>query len=127
MADTVFVTEAGLGIITNRIKGAGDEPLHVGWGTGGATVAATTDAGLVTASAETRTASTSSQQTTLRTNDTYQVHATLTSLSSQTISEVGLFDSSSTGSLFLRGTFTGIALNTGDSIAFTVKTQFKST
>ena len=127
MADTVFVTTAGLGIITERLRGSGGEPLYMGWGTGGATVAATTDTGLVTASVESRALSTSAQSTTLYANDTYQAVTTLTSLSAQTISEVAMFNNLSTGSCFLRATFTNIGLNIGDSIKFTNSIQFDST
>jgi hypothetical protein len=36
-----FVVDTGLGITTNRFKGAGTEPLNVGWGTGAGTTART--------------------------------------------------------------------------------------
>ena len=42
------VVDGGLGITTNRLKGAGTEPLHVGWGTGAGT-AAVGDTSLFTA------------------------------------------------------------------------------
>jgi hypothetical protein len=76
------VTNTGKGIVTNRLKGAGTEPVNVGWGTGAGTAAATdttlfTEA-LVTLAAGTsdHTAGTSTQQTTTTTSDTYQVVAT---------------------------------------------------
>jgi hypothetical protein len=127
MADAAFVTHAGLDILTGRIKGTGTEPLYMGWGTGGATAANSTDTGLVTAAAETRATSTSSQQTTTQTNDTYRSQCTIVSLSGQTISEVALFNHTSTGTCFLRGTFTGKALDAGDGIQFTIDTKFVST
>jgi hypothetical protein len=33
------VTNAGRDIVTNRIKGAGTEPLNIGWGTAAGTAA----------------------------------------------------------------------------------------
>lgn len=125
-----FVTNNGLGIITNRIKGAGTEPLNVGWGTGAGTTAKTdtslfTEA-LVSLAAGTtdHTAGTSTQQTTTTTNDTYQVVATRTATGAGTVTNAGLWDAASGGTLFLKGDFTGIGLSSGDSIQFTVKAVF---
>ena len=120
MADVVRVVNGGLGIVTSRIKGNGAaEPNLIRWGTGGGTAAAVTNTSLETVSAETTVTGTSSLVTTTVENDTYQVVGTMTSESEQTINEVGLFSSTT---LFLRGTFSGIALNTDDSIEFTIKT-----
>lgn len=117
------VTNAGKGIITNRLKGAGTEPNYLAWGTGAGT-AAITDTTLFTESTEARVAGTSTQQTTTTTNDTYQVVGTMTAAGARTITNAGLFDASTSGNLFMKGDFTGVALNTGDSIAFTMKVQF---
>ena len=92
---------------------------HVGWGTGAGTddKAATT---LATAAAEARTAGT------VTTNGSgasakYQVVATITCASAgKTITNAGNFDASTAGNLIVHGDFTGIALNVGDSIAFTI-------
>src|SRR5262245_48066319 len=109
---TVVVND-GLGITTNRIKGAGTEPLNAGWGTGTQTTALVTDTGLgpttveravdLTATTGTRTAGTSTQQTTNTTNDTYQVVATRTATASGAVTCAGLFDNATigSGSLFL--------------------------
>lgn len=88
------LTAKGRDILTNRIKAGGTEPLNVGWGNNpNSLTAAATDVALFKPAAEARVAGTSTQQTTTTANDTYQVIATITSLSGQTISEVGLFDS----------------------------------
>lgn len=116
------VTNAGKAIITNRIKGSGTEPNYIAWGTGAGTAAAT-DTTLFTESSESRVAGTSTQQTTTTTNDTYQVVGTMTATGSRTITNAGLFDASTSGNLFMKGDFTGVALNTNDSIAFTMKVQ----
>jgi hypothetical protein len=117
------IADTGLAIVTNRIKGAGTEPVHIGWGTGAGT-AAVADTTLFTEAAESRTTGTSSRVTTNTANDTYQVEGTITSLSGQTITNAGLFDAATTGNLFLKGDFSGIALLTGESIAFTMKAVF---
>ena len=117
-----LLVNTGKAVVTNRIKGAGTEPNYVAWGTGAGTTSAT-DTTLFTETG-TRSAGTSTQQTTSTTNDTYQVVGTLTAVGSVTITNAGLFDASTVGNLFVKGDFTGIALTTGDSIQFTFKTQF---
>ncbi len=123
LAMVSVLTNAGRDILTNRIKGSGTEPNYIGWGTGSGGGAGST--GLVAAAAEARTAGTSTRVTTSVTNDTYQVVGTITVAGAgKTISEVGLFDAAAAGNLFIYADFTGIALNVGDSIAFTIKLQF---
>jgi hypothetical protein len=121
-----FVVDGGLDVTTNRIKGAGTEPLHIGWGTGaGTTTRADTSLfteALVTLAAggTDHTAGTSSRITTNTTNDSYRVTGTRTATGAGTVTNAGLFDAASGGNLFLKGDFTGIGLASGDSIAFTV-------
>jgi hypothetical protein len=117
-----LLVNTGKAVVTNRIKGSGTEPSYVAWGTGAGTTAAT-DTTLFTETG-TRVAGTSTQQTTSTTNDTYQVVGTQTAGSSLTITNAGLFDASTSGNLFVKGDFSGIALTSGDSIQFTFKTQF---
>lgn len=126
------LVNAGRAILTNRIKAGGTEPLQIGWGTGAGTAAATdttlfteTDVDLVTTTG-TRTAGTSTQQTTTVTNDTYRVVGTRTATGAGTVTNAGLWDNGTIGSgnLFAKGDFTGIALGNGDAIAFTFNLQF---
>lgn len=117
------LANAGKAIVTNRLKGAGTEPLHVAWGTGAGT-AAITDTTLFTESAETRVAGTSTQQTTTVTNDTYRVVGTITASATRAITNAGLFDASTSGNLFVKGDFSTINLSSGDSIQFTINTSF---
>lgn len=126
------VTDTGLGIVTNRIAGSGTEPKYIGWGTAAGT-AAVTDTTLFTekdvdlsATSGTRTTGTSSQQTTTTTSDTYRVTGTRTATGAGTVTNAGLFDNATiaSGSLFLKGDFTGIGLASGDSIAFTINCVF---
>jgi hypothetical protein len=123
-----FVVDGGLDIVTNRIKGAGTEPLNVGWGTAAGTTARTDTTlfteklvDLTTSAGTDHTAGTSSRVTTNTTNDTYQVVATRTATGAGTVTNAGLFDAASGGNLFLKGDFTGIGLASGDSIQFTIK------
>lgn len=120
MATVVKVTATGRGIISDRIKGDGTEPKNISWGTG-TTAPVDGDTDLETAAAESEVAGTSSIQTTTTADDTYRVVGTLTSASTQTISEAVLKDTA--GTLFMRGTFTGISLDNGDSIQFTMEAQ----
>lgn len=120
------ITAAGDGVISNRINGAGTIPSYLAWGTGTQATPKTA----TTLSAETtttndpgyaRVAGTVSLTTTTYTNDTFQVVGTLTAGAALTITEAGLFDAVTVGNLFLYGSFTGIALNTNDSIQFTMQ------
>lgn len=117
-------TNAGKAIVSNRIKGSGTEPNQIAWGTGAGTAAAA-DTTLFTEASEARVAGTSSQVTTTVTNDTYQVVGTMTVAGAgKTITNAGLFDAASAGNMLVKGDFTGIALNVGESIAFTFKLSF---
>jgi len=123
---TVF-TNVGKGITTGRIKGVGSgagatEPSYVAWGTGAGT-AAVTDTTLFSETG-TRTLGTSTQQTTSTTNDTYQVVGTISAGGALTITNAGLFDALTSGNLYMKGDFTGVALTTGESIQFTMKVQY---
>lgn len=125
-----FVVNLGPGIIANRMSAAGTEPLNIGWGTGAGTTAKA-DSTLftevlvnMTAGGTDHTVGTASRVTTTNTLDTYQVTGTRAATAAGTITNAGLFDAASGGTLFLKGDFTGIGLANGDSIAFTVKCQF---
>src|SRR5262245_12662764 len=89
------VTRKGLEMIVRLLQSLGSQPLNVSWGTNPSSVsnATGTDVGMFKESSESRTAGTASTVTTTTTNDTFQVVGTITSTGSQTIAEVGLFDS----------------------------------
>jgi hypothetical protein len=121
MADVMLVTNVGLGIVNNRMKAEGTEPNYIAWGIG-TTAPAAADTALASASAEARTAGTSSLVTTSTTNDTYQVVGSITcTAAAKAITEVGLFDAATVGNLFVRGTFSAINVSIGDSVQFTIK------
>ena len=126
-----FVVNAGLDNTTNRLKGAGTEPLNIGWGTGAGTTAKgdTTLFGerlvdLATAAGTDHTVGASSRVLTTVANDSYQVTGTRTATGAGTVTNAGLFDAASGGNLFLKGDFTAIGLNAGESIAFTIKAVY---
>lgn len=118
-----LLVNTGKAIVTNYLAGgAATQPKYVAWGTGAGTTALT-DTTLFT-EIGTRVTGTATQQTTTTTSDTYQVIGTATATGTVTITNAGLFDAVSSGNLFVKGDFTGIALTSGDSIQFTIKTQF---
>jgi len=130
MAATV-VTNVGKGIIAKRMFGATptqSEPKFIAWGTSGssdANVADTTIAnGGYTEGPESRVTGTGSAVTTTNTNDTHQIVGTITASAGRTVTVAGVLDASTSGNLYVKGNFTGIVLNTGDSIQFTFKVQF---
>lgn len=117
------VTNVGKGIFTGQmLTTASAKTTYVGWGTGAGTAAATSTTLFVEA-AETRVAVTTTQQLTTTANDTFQAVGTITASGAKTITNAGIFDALTTGNLVALGDFTGVALNNGDSIAFTFKIQ----
>lgn len=124
-----MIVNTGLALISNLLKGGTNAyPQYIGWGTG-ATAPASGDTQLGNERSETRVAGTMSQATTTTANDTFKVVGVLTCAgTTATITEVGLFDTSGTGTgnMLMRGTFTGIALSVGDSIQFTINNVITS-
>jgi len=120
------VTDVGLALVTDRVMGVGGNPPRwLDWGTG-AGVAAVTDAALFTESTESRVSGTMSRETVSTTNDTYQVVGTITANGTKTITNVGVLDVSSkaSGILFFHADFAGVLLQAGESIEFTLQSQF---
>lgn len=100
-------------------------PKYLAWGTGAGTSAATDTTLFTETTDETRVTGTPSVVTTTTTNDTYQVVATQTvATTGKTITNVGLFNASTVGSLFIKSDFTGVALAVGEAIQFTMQGVF---
>jgi hypothetical protein len=103
----------------DRLSGVSALDGHfIGWGTGAGT-AAKADSTLFTEAAETRATAT------ITTNGTsssakYQAVATLVSLSVQTITNAANFTAVSAGIMIVKGDFTGVPLQIGESITFTI-------
>ena len=113
MAD--IFTDVGETIMADLLDGTITAPtLRIGWGTGAGTTAKA-DTTLFTEAAEARVAATMSQPLA----NQNQMVATVTSLSDQTITNSGVFDSVSSGNMLLKTDFAGVALLTGDKIEFT--------
>ena len=123
-ADVVKITDVGMGITTNRLKGAGTEPKFLHWGTG-TTPAANGNTALETPGAEARTDGTSTREETNVANDTYQVTGPIICTGvEKAITEIGLFDADANGNLYLRGTFDVINVKVGDSIGPIVRVVY---
>lgn len=88
---------------------------YIGWGTGAGT-AAKADTTLFAESTEARVVATRSQPLA----DKIRWVGTLTANANKTITNAGNFTASTGGTLIVHGDFTGIALNTGDKIEFTI-------
>lgn len=125
---TAQTQNSGLAKITSLIVAANS--LWLQWGTGTGAVASANTV-TTTSTTEARVAAALSQATTNVTNDTLQATATVTAAGTRAITEMGLFDAAGTGSpptggnMDFYASFTSIGLNSGDSIAFTVKVSFQ--
>lgn len=129
MPTVTVLTKVGRNITTGRIKGVGSgvgsaEPAYVAWGTNPSNTTANQDDTTLGAQSGSRVLGASSQYTTTSANDTYQVQGLLTASGPIGIKEAGLFDASSSGNMYLRGTFDAINLENGESIQFTIRVQY---
>jgi hypothetical protein len=115
MAHTGSVTFSGRSILVTRLRGTGAEPLNIGWGTGTATGHANSDVNLFVPGSETRVAGTSTGVSTSFLADTYQVTGAITAAGAKTITEVGLFDTTT-----LSGTATLAASITASATSATL-------
>ena len=88
---------------------------YVAWGTGGGG-AVKGDTTLTTEASENRVIGAATQPSA----DINQWVATITADGTKTIDEAGLFSASTSGTMLIRGDFTGIALTAGDKIEFTI-------
>lgn len=127
-----LVTSAGKAAIASRINGAGSEALFdkIGWGTGTTSAAVgdtalqtEKDAGGTNSSVHVISSATCSRVTTSVTNDTAQMVGTATATGTIAITESGVFNASTSGTLLARQVFTAVNVVSGDSIQFTWKIQ----
>jgi len=123
---TVKVVNGGLAIVTNRLTGGGTEPKYIGHGTGssGPTVADTTLGSESSDTSGGRVAGTTSRVTTSVTNDTHQVVGTVSCGSTQAITEAATFDASTSGNMMIRAVFAAVNVVNGDSVQYTIQSQF---
>lgn len=116
-----YTNNVAVGIISTQPN---DTPRFIGWGTGAGT-SAVSDTTLFSESADpaTRATATLSGVTTTVTGDTFQAVGTLTSGTTQTVTNAGLFDKVTAGNLVVKGDHAGVPLLNGDSIQYTAKLQ----
>jgi len=118
MANGQVVTNAGRAIVSNLVSGLGGTvPKWLGWGTGTTTPVAA-DTALQTPSAEARTVGVPTRTTTTVANDTVTITGTITSASTQAITELGVFDALVAGNLFAHAVFSALNLVPGDGLLF---------
>ena len=122
------VTTVGKALIASRMYDSSSalEPKYIAMGTGATgadRTAVVADTGLTT-QVENRTTGTGSSVTTTATGDTHQVVGTVTATAGRSVDEAGVFDASSSGTMYISATFGVITLGTNDSIAFTWKVKF---
>lgn len=119
-----FFQDAGKAITTNLVSGIGGTvPKYVGIGTGAGPSNSTATA--LTTEVETRSGTNApTRVTTTVTNDTIQVVNTVSITATRAITEVGLFDASSTGNALILSGITTNNLSNGDSFQLTFKLAF---
>lgn len=122
-----LITNAGRGLISGLINGSGAPAAatYVAVGTG-ATAANATDTTLQTETATSglsRAAGTASLVTTSVTNDTAQVTKTFSVSGTVAVTEAGLLNASSSGTLLCRQVFSAVNVVNGDSLQITWKVQ----
>lgn len=113
-----LVTNNGIKAFVDALV-ADDTDKWLDWGTGSGQGVASN--ALAAAAGESRTDGTPTAQTTTTTDDTYQVAGSIVATATRAITEVGVFDASTSGNMIIYGDFTVINLNTDDSITFTVQ------
>jgi len=121
---TKLITNIGLGLISQRIKGLLTEPLNIAWGTG-TNPPLPTDTALQTEDTSpgyARVPGASSIATISVTNDTYVVSGTVTAQATLTITEWGMFDTA--GNLLVHEVQqTGYNLTAGQGVNFVFQIQ----
>jgi hypothetical protein len=122
-----LVTNAGLALTAGLLNGSGSPAAatYIAVGTG-TTAAAATDTALQTETATSglsRAAGTVSLVTTSVTNDTSQITKTFSVTGTVAVTESGVLNAASTGTLLCRQVFSAINVANGDSLAITWKVQ----
>ena len=126
MATASVATYAGRAIIWNRVLGAGTIPKYIGWGDGASasvSPAAIVDVALFKSQTEARATGVATMTTTTFLGDTYQVVGSITAaVGAKTITEAGLFDSTTLGVITTVGVSmtaaqTSVSLGTASGIA----------
>lgn len=118
-----LITDAGLAGVAARLgtdSTAFFNYLAVGTGSTAATASNTT-LGTEIGGSGARALATASQVTTTVANDTHQLLKTFAFTASYSVTECGIFNASSSGTLLGRQVFTAVAVESGDSLQITYK------
>lgn len=128
-----LITDAGRAAVASRINGNGGEAVFasIGQGTGvtAANVADTTLGTEVTANGGAASgvhvvaAATATRVTTTVTNDTAQFVGTVAETNTIAVTESGVFNATTNGTLLCRQVFTAVNVVNGDSLQFTWKVK----
>jgi hypothetical protein len=94
------ITNVGLSIIAGRLKGIGDEPLHLGWGSGSGQ-ATPNSVALFDEESESRDVMTSTIDTVEVTGDSYKLTGAMVANGDKAITNFGVFDADVGGNLLL--------------------------
>lgn len=120
-----LIVSAGKAGIASRINGAGSEAaftyLAVGTGTTAAAAGDTTLQTELATSGLSRVNATATRVTTTVTNDTAQLQTTFTVTGTQAVTEAGILNAASSGTLLSRQVFSAINVVNGDSLQLTYK------
>ena len=96
MANAAVATFPGRAILWNRLRGNGTEPKNIGWGDSAVTASASSNVNMFKPQTEARTVGTSTMATTSFLGDVYSVSGSIVcTTGGKTITEVGLFDTTS--------------------------------
>ncbi len=130
-----LITDAGKAAVASRINGSGGAAAFTAIGQGtGTTAANAADTALETEKKADGTAAsgvhalatasvTASRVTTTVTNDTAQLVGTVSETATMAITESGVFNADTTGTLLCRQVFSAVNVVSGDSLQFTWKVK----
>jgi len=123
-----LVTNAGLAGLASRTNGAGSEAaftyIAIGTGTTAAAAGNTTLETEITTGGGERASATASRTTTTVTNDTARHVLTFNFTSTFAVTEAGVLNAASTGTLLNRQVFTAVNVANGDSLQVTIDVDF---
>jgi hypothetical protein len=124
MSSVAVITNAGLAILPNRLRGVGNEPLYFAWGEGTG-VAGITDTTLSTEASDPRTLMVSQSDTVSVVGDSYKLTGAIVSNGVKTITNWGVFDAPTGGNLLLHESIIpGEDYGIGQIGAFLFRLQF---
>lgn len=119
------ITKAGMahmaGLFLTDVGGTAFDYIALGIGTTGATADDTALESEIASGGGERAAATGTRVTTTNTNDTSQLVKTFTFTSSFAVTESGVFNAASTGTMACRQTFTAVNVISGDTLQITWK------